>query len=1542
MARFGDFDTVREIFNTGLGAVWVARRASGGSGEDRYAVKVYQPPDYMMDAQEIAEGAAAFLEAAEVQRQLGGSGSGLWATILESGPCDGGAWYATDFYERSAEKLVLHRRDLEREELQRVIDGVVAGLLELRFSLNRPHGNLKTTNILVSGKGALSSARIVLTDLLAASRVKSDSDARKDLHDLGDLIHQLVLHRPMRLPSGWPVQPGQEWQRLGKIGEQWLGVVNKLLDPTGKVYKLEDIAEEIPGGVSKQNLERFRSGSAPTPLPTKSDPGGFSPSKSRPPEEPTRPEPTPRTPVSEPPRRAPEPSRPPPPPPPPPEPVHRPPTRAPEAEPIAEPAPQPVVERPRTQTDIRSKAPEEPPPRSQPEYAEAERAPSPPGKKPPIMLYAGIGVAAIAVVAGVVVFGMGGDKGKTKLNGGSGAEFPSASDEKTRSDLIASFSQAIEAAGPKFTAWGASTDAKGRDQALSVGRAAAARLKELNELDLKTTTADAFKAIVASAGGDLASLQSLAMPTSTAGTSPPPPPPPPVVDTKYSEALARRIATVASSGDAAIAAARAKAKGWSDAGETARAAELNTTADELAKSLTRLKGATPDKFPESDVKSAADAYDGMLKSVGAVPEPPSAAQLAQLKQAASDARTSAAAARTKASGWQAGNDKAKSDELTRFAVELDTLAGRLEKPDYSKGVPADLKTSTDRVAALGKSITDYLVYTPANPFDAARPLATNALAAADTAIGAAGKYPDQADDATALKSARDQLDALNKQAAVFRFDPANPGAAQAPAKELSDAATALSAQAQKVVSATQAIERGQAPADPRPSWAPALKETTDALASLTSAIQLQPPQRNQAEVDKLRTDTDALVQTARAAMAKHAQLQIVRGNSKAIAAADAEVKAAIAAVRTSESNLRTRYAASDPKPAGPAPAVIAAVQKEADGIVAGLDSGYLLSDRDAPGGEISPRADSLLARPDLDAMRKAVPSVEVVATRIPAIRAIVGLQSPQALRQALQDAGSKGLVAEAVHAWSRLTVRPDAFAPNAQEAPAAAQAYTNVRSAIAKISDAARRTAVEQRAADEAKKLWSALAGKVDWKDSASVTAVLAARAPLGGDAATLPALSRFNATLFEFKSDMTRLGANAQDAAVRQRIDAFLASVEAMDAATKGRADVKSILDALRALGQATASTGGGNAATLGPGSKGWRGAEAGGVVTFTSPDGSATISFAPVTANGVTSYLSTTEISFQQFVTIVGTNWPLVMPNMPASDFDNSVDRKGPRVWRPADRDKTSIELGEEPIDAAGKRNNSSRGWLRNTVAMQGKETYPAGLTVNPPSGATAINFVSPAAAAMVASLVGSRLPTSAEWRAAYAAEGGAVPADANLRDSTWAAVHANIVAVSTSAPNSQFDWPDGGIFLPPGLTRLVGKSAVPSVDTTDNYVWISEVTSGPGSRFKNLIGNVAEIVAENPSSIEGKTFATAPEARTAASAAQPKIIGASALSPSELVATQAYDVSAGAVGVGWSDVGFRLAFSGGSGGAPAPAQGPLAARAAPVISGLAFIAP
>ena len=247
MPVFGNYETTRELYRVG-GRVVYAARAKDGSGGDGLAVKAQEPGAAFWDEEGQRSRAQALLQAARLQQQVVASGARRWAPVHDYGStADGqGAYYVTDRYPQSVENLITGRIRLNGQELHSLLSSALDGLLELKEAGDRPHGNLKPSNLLV-GKGAAS--RVFLTDPLPDTELRRPEHGESDLRAFGRLIYQLVLHRELRDTTPWPVESTPEWRRLGDRHEEWLELCNKLLQPSlpADLQTLDDLAAALDG-----------------------------------------------------------------------------------------------------------------------------------------------------------------------------------------------------------------------------------------------------------------------------------------------------------------------------------------------------------------------------------------------------------------------------------------------------------------------------------------------------------------------------------------------------------------------------------------------------------------------------------------------------------------------------------------------------------------------------------------------------------------------------------------------------------------------------------------------------------------------------------------------------------------------------------------------------------------------------------------------------------------------------------------------------------------------------------------------------------------------------------------------------------------------------------------------------------------------------------------------------------------------------------------------------------------------------------------------
>ncbi|HEY7119122.1 MAG TPA: hypothetical protein VH475_21205, partial [Tepidisphaeraceae bacterium] len=223
-----------------------ARAANGESSPPDYVVKVFHPPHRISGHDALKPAIEAFLERARLQQDVATSGARYWAPVYESGATRPGAYYVSRYYARSAQKLIASRVKLSDQALHTLVDAIVQGLRELKEACGRAHGNLTPSNILIGGEGDIEQAPIVLTDPAPPDELAKGRGEADDLTGLGEVIYQLVLHRPFRGMQSWPVPRSAEWTRLGNKGEGWRELCNQLLDPNARAaVSLEEVGRRV-------------------------------------------------------------------------------------------------------------------------------------------------------------------------------------------------------------------------------------------------------------------------------------------------------------------------------------------------------------------------------------------------------------------------------------------------------------------------------------------------------------------------------------------------------------------------------------------------------------------------------------------------------------------------------------------------------------------------------------------------------------------------------------------------------------------------------------------------------------------------------------------------------------------------------------------------------------------------------------------------------------------------------------------------------------------------------------------------------------------------------------------------------------------------------------------------------------------------------------------------------------------------------------------------------------------------------------------------
>jgi hypothetical protein len=169
---------------------------------------------------------AALIEAARQQQNAVKAGCTLVAPILVAGLNQHSCYSVTPRYARSLLTLIQGKVTVQPEGLESLSRHVLAALRQLREKAGRAHGNMKVSNILLTGTARLRDSDVFLSDLSGAAA----SDFAADLNALGRAIYELVRRREVH-SFDWPLTNAAEWAGLGPGAEPWRAFCNALLDP---------------------------------------------------------------------------------------------------------------------------------------------------------------------------------------------------------------------------------------------------------------------------------------------------------------------------------------------------------------------------------------------------------------------------------------------------------------------------------------------------------------------------------------------------------------------------------------------------------------------------------------------------------------------------------------------------------------------------------------------------------------------------------------------------------------------------------------------------------------------------------------------------------------------------------------------------------------------------------------------------------------------------------------------------------------------------------------------------------------------------------------------------------------------------------------------------------------------------------------------------------------------------------------------------------------------------------------------------------------
>jgi|GEM_PF-4125602 len=510
-------------------------------------------------------------------------------------------------------------------------------------------------------------------------------------------------------------------------------------------------------------------------------------------------------------------------------------------------------------------------------------------------------------------------------------------------------------------------------------------------------------------------------------------------------------------------------------------------------------------------------------------------------------------------------------------------------------------------------------------------------------------------------------------------------------------------------------------------------------------------------------------------------------------------------------------------------------------------------------------------------------------------------------------------VAEIMLSWRALHTVYPASAAEMAEAQRLIAEY--VRPAVEKVASVPRRSALA--AALDAAPAQSLARLKAEWVSRISgdtawtgpdIEAEFAQMPVLGvskEDEAALPDFARFNLARWRAVEETRALAAQAgdQNAAAMELAKKFVGpdatSLRSL-AGSRGLGSVEKRLQDV-SIGRAF------DPSSVGPGraTPAWTVAEKGSndeFVVYKGP-GDMLVRFIRVSGadDSIARYVSASEISVGLFEGVLGrqpsarwtTLWTLTREFDPFDNAPNSNKRdarRGPRTW-------ASPRGRFGPPRATPE---TAQGWL--TANGRGTDAWFEGVASAPATGpgdASPMNYVSSRGALYVAALMGCRLPTQAEWESAQRAGGAGAQ---NLADEAFKQMHDRVLRMAGVA-NPTLPWPHGDAL---GIGVAADKLAAPPTIApgNDNVIFFRDVRTD-ASAFTDLGGNVSEwvLVAEPPQQISADLEGVRGVIAAGAAAA---IAGPAAISDPgrTLVPATSFTQT-------YSDVGFRLAFSGEGGG-------------------------
>ena len=572
-----------------------------------------------------------------------------------------------------------------------------------------------------------------------------------------------------------------------------------------------------------------------------------------------------------------------------------------------------------------------------------------------------------------------------------------------------------------------------------------------------------------------------------------------------------------------------------------------------------------------------------------------------------------------------------------------------------------------------------------------------------------------------------------------------------------------------------------------------------------------------------------------------------------------------------------------------------------------LEGGYGLVEADATGATVRAKYDALAASGVFKEPRVAG-ELRPVTDRVAELNRIEQLAAPAELG-AVVTAEPAPRREAVIAAWRRLGALPGRAWPVTPEELRQEGEYRRRVSVVSGlIPDQSRRDALTAEMARAAAERWTRAFAAVT--TAADVEAVIA-QMPAHGVAAESVAEPRlaYNLLVADLKRAVLVPRASApSDDDVKAISIPFVEKARALGTTVSSADKAAAVITELEPIVSGTEPPAPPfDPSTVGPGTRGWRGEKVGGAIetlryTLGADGAGQVLEFRRVEpTDGVPEpvYVCTTEMP-------VGAMLEVLRAARAEADF---LALTAPRVEGPAGW----MRAGSAPAVAA-EWSADQRGRL---ARYPGITPTPADLDAGQPGPGLPVQQVSPAGAVLLCRLMGCRLPTPAEWRAAAAATPPGDLSQWNLRDSAWKKQLDHVVKVrevdlARDANKEVLDWPDFG-----AINRMKSpvERAAAVQGSSDGVLWFRPVAGAVGPAYLNLYGNVAELVFPDAAALEAVN-PTGDAVKAAANAAADKfaVVGGSALSAPTVPLDQPQPVDRFDVEdlVGFADVGFRPAFS------------------------------